>query len=72
MFWLRTERSEVRILPGAPYNKKSLTSFWWGFFIVRCLEGLVRHTVRKNRWERFLTSAIFADGPEGVRAGKPE
>jgi len=29
------------------------------------LDRVVRHSVRKNRQERFLTSAFSADGPEG-------
>jgi hypothetical protein len=32
-------------------------------------EDLMRTLVRKNRQERFLTLALFANGPEGVRAG---
>jgi len=29
-------------------------------------EGFVRHSVRKNCREQFLTSAPFADDPKGV------
>ena len=36
------------------------------------LKGVGQESGIKNRQERFLTSAQSADGPEGVRAGKPE
>jgi hypothetical protein len=124
---LRTERSEVRILPGAPYNKKAPSIFdkavskgvedyaserikprifnkirgfvfnsdifrtcydniplifmrispkhqhlylppWifeGAFLLSVVLKGVVRRTVRKNRQERFLTSAPSADDPQG-------
>ncbi len=33
------------------------------FLLLAVLKGMVRHSVRKNRQERFLTYASFADGP---------
>ena len=46
--------------------------FGGAFLFVRCFELIGSPPVRKNRRERFLTSAPYADGPEGVRAGQPE
>ena len=46
-------------------NKKAPPIFYGGAFLFIMPVGLVLRSVRKNRQERFLTSAPFADGPKG-------
>jgi len=66
----------MRLLQGRLFLRHILKNapviFWCIFKNIEEQADLIRTLVRKNRQERFLTSAHFADGPEGVRAGKPE
>jgi hypothetical protein len=57
-----TRRAEGRkpgvILSVAPYNKKSPTSFWWGFFIVRCF-GLIGSSPDSKKFSRDTTVIMY-------------